>query len=271
MKNIKVKVASNQKIAPACFRMVLSGPFENFHIQPGQFIMLRIGNGYDPLLRRPFAAYLLKTSKKISLEIFYAVIGRGTRIMSGIPPNAALELLGPLGNGFNISEGITGALIVAGGMGIVPLRALIYTLLDKQAHPIHLFMGAKSAAHLLFHKEFQNKNFFVHVSTEDGSSGHHGLVTEIFSHFLENYDIKKGNTICFTCGPHAMLQEVASIASQYCLSCQVSLETRMACGIGVCLGCAVKLSSHSMNASGSAHYGRVCIDGPVFDAREVAW
>jgi len=271
MRNIHVKVVSNQEIAPLCFRMVLSGPFENFHLQPGQFIMLRIGNGYDPLLRRPFAAYTVKTLKGISLEIFYAVVGHGTRIMSRIRPDAELELLGPLGNGFRIPDRTTGALIVAGGMGIVPLRALIYKLLDTQIHSIHLFMGSKSASHLLFHKEFQDNEILLHVSTEDGSNGHHGLITELFSHFLENHPLKKDNNVCFTCGPSSMLQTVASIASRYRLPCQVSLESRMACGIGACLGCAVKLRNHSCSSSSPENYGRVCIDGPVFDAQEVEW
>ncbi|MBW1679776.1 MAG: dihydroorotate dehydrogenase electron transfer subunit [Deltaproteobacteria bacterium] len=272
MKNIQAKITSNKEIAPACFRMVLSGPFEDFSPRPGQFIMLRVGNGYDPLLRRPFAAYRLNTLKGFFVEIFYKVVGHGTRMMSSMFPDTRLELLGPLGNGFKIPDKISTAFILAGGMGIVPLRGLIRHFIDRKTESIHVFIGARSASHFLFQQEFQEMEISFQVSTEDGSAGHHGLVTELFSQFLNNFSsMDEDDKICFACGPLPMLETVARITSRFRLSCQVSLESRMACGIGACLGCAVKLRNQNYNYQGPDKYVRVCLEGPVFDAREIEW
>jgi len=235
--------------------------------------MLRIGNSYDPLLRRPFAAFKLRNSKGIFLEIFYKVVGHGTRIMSCLGPDKKLELLGPLGNGFKLPEKRNTTFIVAGGMGIVPLRGLIYHLVDSEIGRVHVFVGTKSTSRLLFQDEFQKMGVPLHVSTEDGSAGHHGLVTELFEQYLEDfYPMDKHDKICFGCGPSPMLEVVAQITSQYCLPCQVSLEARMACGIGACLGCVVRLRNQIFNnPEGEKKYGRVCLEGPVFDVREIEW
>src|SRR4030042_648896 len=265
MKDSKTKIVFNQEVAPACFRMVLSGPFDNFIIKSGQFIMLRLGMGYDPLLRRPFAAHRFKTTEGTFLEIFYHVVGYGTHIMSQMLPGAELALLGPLGKGFEFSDTLSAALIVAGGMGIVPLRGLIYSLVESGIKNIQIFVGAKFASPLLFLTEFRRMDVPVHCATEDGSSGYNGLVTELFRRFLDNHAFKADNhTMCFACGPRPMLAKTASLSFNYQLPCQVSLESRMACGIGVCLGCAVKLKRQTHHDQDQKKYGRVCIEGPVF-------
>lgn len=272
MKDITTKIVFNKEVAPGCFRMILSGPLDTFIIKPGQFIMLRLGMRYDPLLRRPFAANRFKTSEGVFLEIFYQVVGYGTRIMSQMLPGAELNLLGPLGNGFKIPEPLSTALIVAGGMGSVPLRGLVYSLTESGIKNIHVFAGAKAASQLLFLEEFQKMTIPVHCATEDGSSGHRGLVTDLFSRFLAHHAFKDdARTMCFACGPRAMLAETARLSSEHRLPCQVALESRMACGIGVCLGCAVKLKQRPHHVQNQKHYGRVCLEGPVFDAEEIEW
>ena len=130
MKNIPVTLVSNQEVAPDCFGMVLRGQLEDVTFKPGQFVMLRLGNSYDPLLRRPFAAYKLSGSMTGCIEICYKVVGRGTRIMSHMRPGQMLALLGPLGNGFRIPANTRKVYLVAGGMGIVPLRGLIDYVFD---------------------------------------------------------------------------------------------------------------------------------------------
>jgi len=272
MKDSKTKIVFNQEIAPACFRMVLSGHLDNFIIKPGQFIMLRLGMRYDPFLRRPFATHRFKSPKGVFLEIFYQVTGYGTHIMSHMLPGTELALLGPLGKGFEFSDTLSTALIVAGGMGIVPLRGLIYSLVESSIKNIQIFVGAKSTSQLLFLTEFQRMDISVHCATEDGSSGYHGLVTELFHRFLNNHPFKADNrTICFACGPRPMLAKTASLTFKYQLPCQVSLESRMACGSGVCLGCAVQLKQQTHHDHNQEKYGRVCLEGPVFDAKEIEW
>jgi dihydroorotate dehydrogenase electron transfer subunit len=272
MKDTKTKIVFNQEVAPACFRMVLSGPLDNFIIKPGQFIMLTVGMSYDPLLRRPFAAHQFKTSEGTFLEIFYQVVGYGTHIMSHMLPGTELVFLGPLGSGFQLSDKLSAALIVAGGMGIVPLRGLIYSLVALGIKNIQVFVGAKSASQLLFLTEFQKMDIPVHCATEDGSSGYRGLVTGLFHRFLENHALKADTpTMGFACGPRPMLAKTASLSFNYQLPCQVSLESRMACGIGVCLGCAVKLNRQTHHDQVQKKYGRVCLEGPVFDAKEIEW
>jgi dihydroorotate dehydrogenase electron transfer subunit len=272
MEDRKTKIVFNQEVAPACLRMVLFGSLDNFIIRPGQFIMLRLGMNYDPLLRRPFAALRFKTLEGVFLEIFYQVVGYGTHIMSHLLPGTTLALLGPLGKGFEFSDMLSTALIVAGGMGIVPLRGLIYSLVESGIKNIQIFVGAKSTSQLLFLTEFQRMDIPVHCSTEDGSSGYHGLVTELFQRFLDNHAFKADNhSMCFACGPRPMLAKIASLSFSYQLPCQVSLESRMACGIGVCLGCAVKLKQQMHHDQDQKKYGRVCLEGPVFDAKEIEW
>ena len=272
MKDITTKIVFNQEVAPACFQMVLSGPLDNFIIKPGQFIMLRLGMSYDPLLRRPFAAHRFQTSEGSFLEIFYQVVGYGTHIMSQMLPGTELAFLGPLGKGFEFSETLSTALIVAGGMGIVPLRGLVYALVESGAKNIQIFVGAKAGSHLLFLTEFKKMDISVHWATDDGSKGYHGLVTELFRRFLDNHAFTPDNqTMCFACGPRPMLAETARLSLTYQFPCQVSLESRMACGIGVCLGCAVKLKQELHHDQDQLKYGRVCIEGPVFDAKEIQW
>jgi dihydroorotate dehydrogenase electron transfer subunit len=272
MKDSKTKIVFNQEVAPACFRLVLSGPLDNFIIKPGQFIMLRLGMNYDPLLRRPFATHRFKTPEGVFLEIFYQVVGYGTHIMSHMLPGTELALLGPLGKGFEFSETLSTELIVAGGIGIVPLRGLIHSLVESGIKNIQIFLGAKSTSQLLFVTEFQRMDIPVHCATEDGSSGYHGLVTELFHRFLDNHAFKTDNhTMCFACGPRPMLAKTASLSFNYQLPCQVSLESRMACGMGACLGCAVKLKQQTHQDQDQKKYGRVCLEGPVFDAKEIEW
>jgi len=267
----RAKIVSNQEIAPACFRMVLAGEFENFTINPGQFIMLKISKGYDPLLRRPFAVERIKTRQGFFLQLIYKVIGKGTKIMSRMPPGTEVELLGPLGNGFQIPDKLNTALVIAGGMGIASLRGLIYLIIARKIKTIHLFMGAKSASQLIASAQLQKMKILVHLATEDGSAGFAGMVTEIFDDFLRKYSsISSGSnqTMVFACGPPKMLARVASLCEKYNLPCQASLESRMACGIGACLGCAVKVKKPANHFS---TYVRVCQEGPVFNAQEIEW
>lgn len=269
-KNVRATICSQQEIAPRCFQLVLSGAFEDFSMQPGQFVMLKVGEGFDPLLRRPFAAFPRKDGTATLLELNYLVVGRGTEMLSHYVPGTTVELLGPLGSGFDFSPEANPVLIVAGGIGIAPLRGLIHHAARSSAAALHLFYGAKSAALLLFHSEFTHLPLSPHLATEDGSLGYQGLVTDLFAQFLATAGLGSlASARCFTCGPLPMLRAVAAACQKHHVLCQVSLEAHMACGIGVCLGCAVKVRPSATSPAGD--YRRVCVEGPVFGAEEIEW
>jgi dihydroorotate dehydrogenase electron transfer subunit len=272
MNNIPVILVSNEEIAPGCFRMVLSGDLEEVSFKPGQFIMLRLGNSCDPVLRRPFAAYSMRDGKRDCIEICYKIVGRGTRMMSRMRAHQELELLGPLGNGFRIPGHARTAYVVAGGMGVVPVRGLIDHLLMSRVEEIRLFLGAKTATQLVFRDTFKELNISLEIATEDGSAGHNGFVTDLFGQWLETrHSPGADGAICFACGPTPMLKAIADIVVRHQLPCQVSLEARMACGVGACLGCVVALQDEKSHDGASEAYGRVCLEGPVFEAEDIAW
>ena len=271
MKNIPVTVTQNEQIAPQCYRLVLSSPLHNFNVRPGQFVMLKVGTEYDPLLRRPFAAFCTNTVTSTSLEIYYQVVGRGTQHMAALMPGSSLQLLGPLGNGFSIPSSIKHAVLVAGGMGIVPIRCLVHSLCNNESVRLTLFYGTQTADSLLFLEEFNALGIPVKVSTDDGTRGRRGLVTDQAAHFLKGLDAEPDETVCFTCGPRQMLRAMAEVTAPLRIPCQVSLETKMACGIGACLGCVVKRKPLQSRHSRPPDYARVCLEGPVFEAQEIAW
>jgi dihydroorotate dehydrogenase electron transfer subunit len=222
------------------------------------------------LLRRPFAAFPRKEGTATLLEIYYLVVGRGTEILSHCVPGTTVELLGPLGNGFQLQPEANPVLIVAGGIGIAPLRGLIHHAATSSAGHLQLFCGAKSAASLLFRSEFAHLPLSLHLATEDGSLGYHGLVTDLFAQYLAAAASETpAGARCFTCGPLPMVQAIAAACLKHHVPCQASLEARMACGIGVCLGCAVKVRPSALSPAGD--YRRVCVEGPVFGAEEIEW
>lgn len=267
-KNVRAIIRSQGEIAPRCFQLVLAGAFEDFFIQPGQFVMVKVGEGFDPLLRRPFAAFPRREGSAILLEIYYLVVGRGTEILSHLVPGTAVEVVGPLGTGFHFHPDADPVLIVAGGIGIAPLRGLIHQVVKSSAGQLHLFLGAKSAPSLLFHSEFAHLPLSLHLATEDGSLGHQGMVTEIFGEFLLT-PFSGHRPQCFSCGPLPMVRAIAEACEKRHLPCQVSLEARMACGMGVCLGCVVKVRPSALSPDGE--YRRVCVEGPVFAGEDIAW
>ena len=244
-------------------------------IEPGQFIMLRISHQVDPLLRRPFGVY--KTfgqgarNKKQGIEIIYKVVGKGTKLMTDLKADDTVDILGPLGNGFPLDLGKKDIIMVAGGIGIAPFYLLAKSY-QLSAISSKLLFGGRGKDDLPGLEDFQKMDSTMDISTEDGSIGKKGLVTDLLKKEL----LKKGNHIVYACGPKGMLKEVAGIAEKADVPCYVSLDNAMACGIGACLGCAVKIRNQesevrSQKSKTFGPYKMVCSDGPVFDAREIAW
>ena len=228
-------------------------------IQPGQFINIKVDDSYSPLLRRPFSVHRVNTEQKW-FEILFQIIGKGTHLLAGTQIGAKIDLLGPLGNSFVIRKNIEFALLVAGGLGIAPLFLLSQKLKEKN-HPTVLFWGNRTKDAFTIVSDFEKLGIEIHLATDDGSSGFKGTATELLTAKVENYE--KSNIEIFACGPNPMLKKLSKISIKNNIPCQITLETMMACGFGVCMGCNITSNLDSEK------YKYVCKHGPVFDSREI--
>lgn len=239
--------------------------------KPGQFYMLRCSPCTDPLLRRPLSlhGYFYEKEENIfRLDFLYRVVGAGTRLLSQMRPGDTIEVFGPLGNGFELTQSIEYALFIAGGIGIAPMPYLAECFAKNQI-PLaaRILIGAKVAEHILALERFEKLGIEISVYTEDGNMGTMGCVTDHLDQALEHCLNKK--SMVFACGPAGMLAKVAQQCMSQGIPCQVSLDRRMACGVGACQGCVVRAAETS--SSPDSIYKRVCLDGPVFQAHEIAW
>jgi len=231
--------------------------------EPGQFVMLSPGAvaavpRTDPLLPRPMAVYRERAgSGGAEVEILYKTHGRGTALLAEALPGQHLSLVGPLGQGFSAPEPRERALLVAGGTGIASVYELAARL--RESTPPTVLLGARSAEDLMGVEDFETLGVEVRVATEDGSRGVRGLVTELLTTAVD----EGGAVRVYACGPTPMMRRCAEIAAERGAACVVSLENNMACGFGVCLGCAAPLAEGG--------FALVCRDGPMFDASAVAW
>ena len=255
---MKAKTISHLNVTGHYYRLQIHSPQICKKARPGQFIMLKTGETLDPLLRRPFSIH--KINKDKTIDVLYKVVGKGTRLLSGLKKDAEIDILGPLGNGFTINKKIKSHILVAGGIGIAPLLFLAQELSKDKKNRIILFAGARHKEDILSVQDFKRLKAEIKISTEDGSIGKQGLISELFEVFLTGHN--ESNSVVYACGPKGMLREISRLASIKGISCQVSLEERMACGLGACLGCAT-------DTKGGYKY--VCNDGPVFEAGEIVW
>lgn len=256
----KCRILDHQKIGPRFYKLTLLSPYIATHAEPGQFVEIRCSDSYDPLLRRPISLHRINPEHE-TFELFYEVVGRGTELLTKYFVGEELDVLGPLGSGFKVDPGKKAHILVGGGMGVAPLRALADKV--KGSKPF-ILIGARTKECVQCEAELKEVAGQVIVGTDDGSHGKKGLVSDLLLDLLENTLGTKnwGLTEVYACGPKAMLKAVAEIAWQKKIDCQLSLEERMACGVGACKGCAI------MTKSG---YKMVCKDGPVFDAKEITW
>lgn len=273
------RIIFNRNISPGYYRMRISCPGLAARSKPGQFIMARVGSSIDPLLRRPFAVHRVcretdnapAGNASSCIEILYRTVGKGTLLLSQKKRGQDIDLLGPLGNGFSIPRHLETAVLVAGGIGVAPLLSLAHLLgRGNRAVSSTVIIGGASRGDILCGSDFRKTGARVAVSTEDGSRGIKGLATDLLRHVLDSLAPKTDPTrlAVYACGPPAMLQRVSVIARERAISCQVSLESNMACGVGACLGCSVPVRSRT---GSTALYQRVCTEGPVFDSTTIDW
>jgi dihydroorotate dehydrogenase electron transfer subunit len=267
-----VPVLENIPLARNTFRLRLQAPMLAQAIRPGQFVMARLPIGTDPLLGRPFALYdtVVDTAgRPQGIDVVYLVVGKMTGRLALLHPGDDVEVWGPLGNGFPEPSASEHVGLVAGGIGQTPFLAHVRELLGTRgyggapARPrvrrVSLYYGIRSADLAAGVEDFRAAGADVHLATDDGSLGFHGLVTQL----LEQHERPQH---LFGCGPEPMLKALTQLAERWQLPCHLSLETPMACGVGICFSCVTPVRT----ASGW-DYRRVCVDGPVFEAQQLAW
>jgi len=249
LKNFPLKIKSKKKISEKTFLIGFDISDVGFSAKAGQFVNIKINKTNYPLLRRPFS---ISNIEEDELFILFDVRGEGTALLSEKSTGDEIDLLGPLGNGFMIDDEFDAAVFLAGGIGSAPFPFLGNELKKKE---IIAFAGARSKKDLITEGLINPQ-----ISTDDGSFGFKGNVVE---HFISEFDgLRKKNIKIFACGPTPMLKSVRRFAVENNLKCDLSLESRMACGFGLCQGCPVE------KADGSG-YLLVCKDGPVFGAKEI--
>jgi len=272
---MRAEIVSNSCVRGAYYKLTFKLPHP-LEAVPGQFFMVRSRSSEtlsDPLLPRPFSIHRFTPDGLV--EILYQVMGRGTSLLSLREEGEELEVLGPLGNGFDIrcSDASREILIVAGGIGVAPMPILIGALRDFYPEKrIVMFLGGRSGGDLLCLEELQKISTRLILATQDGSIGVKGYVTEAVEQYLSgmmdkgSMSIPSTNTssrpVIYACGPSPMLRRLFEISSLHGIDTYFSLEATMACGIGLCMGCAVR------RRNGEGYY-LVCTDGPVFKGESV--
>lgn len=223
--------------------------------EPGQFYMLQANTTFDPLLKRPFSFF---SAANNTISFLYRIRGKGTRALAALDPGAKLSVIGPLGNAYPLPEG--DYIAVAGGIGI----ASLYSLLGAVPGRAVLFWGARNRNELLMPERIEPLVKTVVMTTDDGSVGEQALVSVPVKRFLADH----AHLPVYACGSTPMMKAVADVCAEAGARCFVSLETYMACGVGACLGCVVKIRTQE-HPQGT--FRSVCKDGPVFDASAVIW
>jgi dihydroorotate dehydrogenase electron transfer subunit len=270
----KAKVKSIRDLGARNYLLTLSTPEQARLVRPGQFIMLKCVENVDenPLLRRPFTIFNIhrqaRSGKPAGLELLVKDVGYGTHRLVQVHPGETLDCLGPQGRGFQVSSEMRNrtemACLVAGGVGIAPFYLLAQNLIAQNVKPV-LFYGSANAADLVLREYFERLGIDVVYTTEDGSFGERGLVIQPLAQFLKTHARKAIRL--YACGPWGMMKAVHALSVQHNLQCDVSLEARMGCSLGACLGCVIR----SRNHQGEEQYIRVCQDGPVMNSRAVDW
>lgn len=284
-----VEIVENVRLAKDTYRVRFAAPEIARRITPGQFLMLRLAGLSDPLIGRPLALYDTEpdeSGQPWAVDVVYLVKGKLTSRLWQMQPGQRLDVWGPLGNGFggeskaqspkSQADPVDHHLImVAGGIGQTPFLALAQEALGTKRYGEHkrdalrashvtFCYGARSAEYLAGVEDFERLGIDVRIATDDGTFGHRGFVTDLLKQVLAE---QQGQARIVCCGPEPMMEAVAKIAVAANVPCEVSLETPMACGIGICFTCVAKIKQ----PEGDWDWKRTCVEGPVFEASQIEW
>lgn len=276
MQQRRVAIVENVRLARDTYRVRFECPEIAERIVPGQFLMVRVADCDDPLIGRPLALYdtvLDPQERPRGVDVVYLVKGKFTSRLERLLPGQELDVWGPLGNGFPSLE-TEHLILVAGGIGQTPMLALAREYLGQRryglsprsgrARRVTLCYGARSADYLAGTTDFAATGMDLRLTTDDGSAGRAGLVTEVLAELLET---EAAGAVVMCCGPEPMMEAVAKLCDRYATPCFASLETPMACGIGICFTCVARVRQ----PDGNWDYRRTCVEGPVFRASDLVW
>lgn len=265
-----VRITSREELAPGYYVVGLDSPHLARESRPGQFVMLRIPGG-NLLWGRAYSIF--HTDGKKSAFVLFKVIGRGTKLLAEKKAGDRVEVVGPLGNQFTPPEKEELTFLVGGGIGLPPLYFYAKTHKASTSR-MRVMIGARNQENVILEKEFKELGCLVEVSTDDGSKGVKGLVSELLENSIRNNFKMKNRLRVYSCGPNAMLKAMGKIGVKEGIRTELSLEEAMACGLGVCLGCVVKTRCTPEQAAELKRdhtYTRLCCDGPVIEAGRLIW
>lgn len=254
-KYLKAEIKENTPINKSNNLLVLNISEISDEPLPGQFYMIGTEDSYDPLLKRPFSIF---KKAKSEIQFLYRIKGKGTEKLRQMKSGETISLIGPLGNGYPLPDKNMKPVIIAGGIGI----ASVFPLIQKLKNDACLIYGGRKADELLMYDELKVSCKALFVSTDDGSMGEKGTVIDVLDRLLTRNLTLDARHLLYACGPSKMLEAVSKIAMEKGIKGYISLEENMACGVGACLGCAVKTKKG---------YERVCKEGPVFRIEEIIW
>ena len=259
VKDPRARIA-NKKSWKSYFSLSLESPPIAAQAQPGQFIMVRVNAHTEPLLRRPFSIH---SQSEKTVEIFFQIAGLGTELLSQKKPKEFLDILGPLGKGFQAGQNLKGkdTALVGGGRGIAPLYFLARKL-QSSGTTARIFYGGKSEEDLPLKEKFEKEGFELHWSTDDGSSGFKGFISDLFKKELDHYTPDR----IFACGPELMMKKISLIAQKKNIPAEFSLESTMGCGFGACWGCVRRIKRNDREK-----WVKICEEGPVFSGDDIVW
>jgi dihydroorotate dehydrogenase electron transfer subunit len=266
--DVDADVIGNRRLSSDYNVVSLAAPAIAAATEPGQFVMVKPGHGWDPLLRRPFSVFEVlrdASGAPAGVSILSKRIGVTTRALYDIEPGARVQCLGPLGKPFTLPDPPTEVWMVAGGVGLAPF-VTVTEALSARGVPLRLFYGGRSEADLFHLEFFARHRVRTILATEDGSKGERGRVTVPLERALAALPAST-DVLLHACGPERMLGAVARLAQQQHRRCEVSVERVMGCGLGGCYSCVVPVKQ----AGGGFHHVRSCIGGPVFDASTLVW
>jgi dihydroorotate dehydrogenase electron transfer subunit len=274
----RVQVIENVQLARDTYRIRFECPAIARRIVPGQFVMLRLAGLNDPLLGRPLALYdtvLDAAGRPFAIDVVYLTLGKMTHRLVNYRPGDEIEIWGPLGNGFP-PVATDHLIMVAGGIGQTPFKALGQEFLGSRQYGdlprtvprpkrVSMCYGVRTAELAAGVGDFQAAGIDIQLSSDDGTVGYHGLVTDLLRKLLN--EESNENRLVTCCGPEPMMHAVSEICSANSTRCFASLETPMACGIGICFSCVTKVRQ----SDGSWDWKRTCVEGPIFDATKIEW
>lgn len=282
---LESRIVEHRSIAKDTWELTLEAPNLARCTLPGQFFMVRLAGLNDPLIGRALAMFdrgLDSQGNPQTVSVAYVVKGKFTQALSRFKAGQTVEIWGPLGNAFS-NLPVDHLILVAGGVGITPMLSLASAALGQQsygqspsdpleaskpqghfARQVTLCYGARTQEYLVALDVFEARGVRLAIATEDGSLGHRGRVTEALKDLLSRSEVT-ARIAC--CGPEPMMQAVSKIAHEHHVSCEVSLETPMACGIGICFTCVAKIDQ----GDGTWDYRRTCVEGPIFESQSIVW